>query len=124
MSEQQKDVSGTLFRGADGNLYFIPDTYLPAFRVFKSARGKVEGLLKGGRNATTLSSEAEDTATTPDTTATPDASLNTASDADKQRPNARLDAVHATIPIPVPDSKTVATTQAGIISASVQSEIE
>ncbi|XXX78363.1 hypothetical protein WMF30_06290 [Sorangium sp. So ce134] len=38
-------VSGTLFRGADGDLYFIPDHRLPLFRVFDTSRARVEPLL-------------------------------------------------------------------------------
>ncbi|GAB4196236.1 MAG: hypothetical protein OHK0022_13570 [Roseiflexaceae bacterium] len=119
MSEKHKDVAGTLFRGADGNLYFIPDSYLPAFRVFKSAQGKVERLLKGHPDAATLATDEAAAAATPDA-----ATLgNVTSDAAKAHADARLEAVHATIPIAIPDPKAV-TTQASIISASVQSEIE
>lgn len=43
----QEKVTGVLFRGADGNLYFIPDQALESklkpFRVFDSARERIEG---------------------------------------------------------------------------------
>ncbi|WP_437725564.1 hypothetical protein [Sorangium sp. So ce861] len=41
----KENVSGTLFRGADGDLYFIPDHRLPLFRVFDTSRARVEPLL-------------------------------------------------------------------------------
>jgi hypothetical protein len=47
MSENQRTVSGTLMRGADGSLYFIPDSVLEPFRVFDSEQSRIEGLLTG-----------------------------------------------------------------------------
>ncbi len=38
-------VPGTLFRGKDGRLYFIPDAALEPFRVFDHVRERVETLL-------------------------------------------------------------------------------
>ncbi len=39
-------VPGTLFRGKDGRLYFIPDAALEGFRVFDSVRERIEPLLE------------------------------------------------------------------------------
>ncbi|MGB8643742.1 MAG: hypothetical protein WCF84_00765 [Anaerolineae bacterium] len=47
MSAQQQSVSGTLFRGADGNLYFVPDSALESFRVFDSEQPRIENFLAG-----------------------------------------------------------------------------
>ena len=40
----ERHIPGTLFRGADGNLYFIPDTALQPFRIFDQVRDRVEAL--------------------------------------------------------------------------------
>ncbi|WP_437757057.1 hypothetical protein [Sorangium sp. So ce1389] len=45
VQEGTENVPGTLFRGADGDLYFIPDHRLPLFRVFDTSRARVEPLL-------------------------------------------------------------------------------
>lgn len=42
--DTERDIPGTLFRGADGNLYFIPDMALEPFRVFDHVRAQVEAL--------------------------------------------------------------------------------
>ncbi|GAB4196249.1 MAG: hypothetical protein OHK0022_13610 [Roseiflexaceae bacterium] len=38
-------VPGTLFRGKDGKLYFIPDAALEPFRVFDNVHERIETLL-------------------------------------------------------------------------------
>ncbi len=40
-----RTVPGTLLRGADGELYFIPDAGLAPFRVFDSEKPRAEKLL-------------------------------------------------------------------------------
>ncbi len=42
---QQQAVPGTILRGADGNLYFVPDSALAPFRVFDVQKSRVEKLL-------------------------------------------------------------------------------
>ncbi len=44
--EQAHPLAGTLFRGADGELYFIPDDYLQPFRVAEGAESQIEGLME------------------------------------------------------------------------------
>lgn len=48
MSGTTRDVPGTILRGPDGNLYFIPDSALPKFRIFDNHVDRVEQLFAGG----------------------------------------------------------------------------
>jgi hypothetical protein len=73
MDDQKCDVPGTLFRGPDGSLFFIPDADLEPFRVFDEEQQRVAGLLTG---------EAVDAALVPDAEA-----------------RTGLDAVHTTLSI-------------------------
>ncbi|WP_437903529.1 hypothetical protein WME95_33975 [Sorangium sp. So ce327] len=92
----KEHVPGTLFRGADGELYFIPDHRLPLFRVFDTSRARVEPLL-----AEEPSKPAED------------------------RSSARLKAVYTTIEIHDPRNADGSPAETdGIISASVRPETD
>ncbi|GAB4196239.1 MAG: hypothetical protein OHK0022_13580 [Roseiflexaceae bacterium] len=44
--EQATPLAGTLFRGADGELYFIPDDYLKPFQVAEGVESQVEGMVE------------------------------------------------------------------------------
>ncbi len=46
-------------RGADGNLYFIPDSALEPFRIFDSELSRIEGLLTEGEVDLSLVAEPE-----------------------------------------------------------------
>ena len=65
MSDQPKSVAGTLFRGADGNLYFVPDSALEPFRVFDAQEPRIESFLTGeGEGADAESTELDAVYTT------------------------------------------------------------
>ncbi|WP_437669334.1 hypothetical protein [Sorangium sp. So ce131] len=94
--EGKEHVSGTLFRGADGDLYFIPDHRLPLFRVFDTSKARVEPLLGEEPNRPAA-----------------------------DRSSARLKAVYATIEIDDPRNADGSPAETdGIISASVRPETD
>lgn len=45
MSEKHHSVPGTFIRGADGALYFVPDSELESYRVPESGRAAMEEFL-------------------------------------------------------------------------------
>ena len=45
MSAEQHSVPGTFIRGADGALYFVPDSELESYRVPESGRAAMEAFL-------------------------------------------------------------------------------
>jgi hypothetical protein len=55
MSEQQKpQVSGTIIRGADGQLYFIPDAVMAPYRIEDQGLERAGALLDAGEPSATL----------------------------------------------------------------------
>jgi len=52
-----RDVPGTLLRGADGNLYFVPDSVLEPFRVFDSERANAEKRFESPETGATAASQ-------------------------------------------------------------------
>lgn len=45
MSEAQRRVPGTILRGPDGTLYFVPDSALEQFRIFDNHIERIEQLI-------------------------------------------------------------------------------
>lgn len=50
MSEQHHSVPGTFIRGADGALYFVPDSELESYRVPESGRPALEEFLNAHKH--------------------------------------------------------------------------
>lgn len=48
MAENQQEVRGLALRGADGGIYFIPETQLRQYRLTDEAAAEVEELLQQG----------------------------------------------------------------------------
>jgi hypothetical protein len=55
MAARTEEAGGTLVRGADGELYFIPDEKLDAFRLPQTKAGSARKLVAGSGEVMTLS---------------------------------------------------------------------
>lgn len=66
MGDEQRRVPGTILRGPDGSLYFVPDSSLEQFRVFDNHVDRIEQLINPPDLGDDVIEEAEDFSATPE----------------------------------------------------------